>query len=276
MIVWTDYEAGNHRIECPSCGRGGRDKTAGLTMEHDGKGVVHCFRCSYTEAHHPERGAAVVRTPTIKAAYKPTTQHQTLSEWGRDLWRNCHPINGMALQYLRSRHCQIPPKDSHLRWHPSLKHPSGYVGPALVALITDIHTREHLSLHRTWITPTGKADLDTPRLPLANHTTKNGVIRLYPDDWVTNWLGIAEGIETALSMAWAYQPVWATIDAGHLAQFPVLMGVGELVIGKDQDPAGIAAAATCAARWAAAGRTVLVTDQQQNDLNDVLSEETSK
>src|SRR5450759_2445373 len=182
MIAWTDYETGSHRIECPSCGRGGRDKTAGLTMEIDGKGVVHCFRCSYTESHHPERGAAVRRAPIIKPAHKPQVQqYQRLSDWGRDLWRNCHPLNGMALQYLRSRHCAIPPQNGHLRWHPSLKHPSGYAGPALVALITDVETNEHLSLHRTWITPTGKADLDTPRLPLWNHSTKNGVIRLWPD-----------------------------------------------------------------------------------------------
>ena len=127
-------------------------------------------------------------------------------------------------------------------------------------------------MHRTWITSSGKADLEAPRLPLKNHSLKDGVIRLYPDDWVTNWLGIAEGIETALSMAWAYQPVWSTIDAGHLSKFPVLAGVGELVIAQDQDAAGMAAASICATRWANAGRTVLVTDQQQNDLNDVLKE----
>ena len=39
MIAWTDYQAGEHRIECPSCGRGGRDKTAGLTIEYGGEAV---------------------------------------------------------------------------------------------------------------------------------------------------------------------------------------------------------------------------------------------
>ena len=272
MITWIDYETGNHRMECPSCGRGGRDKTAGLTIEPDGNGVVHCFRCSYTESFHPERGS-VRRVPTIKPAFKPQGQkHEHLSDWGLNLWNSTQDLSGAALQYLKARHCLIPPADTHLRWHPSLKHPSGYVGPALVALVTHVHTREYLSLHRTWITPTGKADLDTPRLPLANHSLKNGVIRLYPDDWVTNRLGIAEGIEAGLSMAWAFNPVWATIDAGHLAQFPVLTGVEELVIAQDQDPAGIAAATICATRWANEGRAVLVTDQQQNDLNDVLKE----
>lgn len=176
------------------------------------------------------------------------------------------------MQYLRARHCVIPPADGHLRWHPSVKHRSGYVGPALVALITDVLTGEPLSLHRTWITPTGKADLDTPRLPLWNHTTKGGCIRLWPDEAVTYGLGIAEGIETALSLAWAYEPVWATIDAGHLSQFPVLPGIETLVIAQDQDPAGMSAASICARRWADADKEVLVTRQAANDLNDVLME----
>jgi len=272
MIAWNDYQAGEHRIECPSCGRGGRDKTAGLTIEPDGKGVLHCFRCAYVESHQPDRGA-VRRLATIKPTQKSHTQKlDSLCEWGRAFWRSCHPLSGVALHYLRARHCVIPPADGHLRWHPSVKHRSGYVGPALVALITDVLTGEPLSLHRTWITPTGKADLDTPRLPLWNHTTKGGCIRLWPDEAVTYGLGIAEGIETALSLAWAYAPVWATIDAGHLSQFPVLPGIETLVIAQDQDPAGMSAASICARRWADADKEVLVTRQAANDLNDVLME----
>mgnify|MGYP001225654178 FL=1 len=272
MITWSDYESGQHRIECPSCGRGGRDKTAGLTIEHDGKGVLHCFRCSYVETHRPERGA-VCRVPTIKPAHKPQAQKlERLSEWGRAFWRECHPLSGVATQYLRNRHCVIPPEDGHLRYHPAVKHPSGYTGPALVALITDVLTTEHLSLHRTWITPTGKAGLETPRLPLWNHSTKGGCIRLWPDEAVTYGLGIAEGIETALSLAHAYAPVWATIDAGHMAQFPVLPGIETLVIAQDKDPAGMSAASICARRWAEADKEVLVTRQAENDLNDVLKE----
>ena len=133
-------------------------------------------------------------------------------------------------------------------------------------------TTSGLSLHRTWITPASKADLSTPRLPLWNPSTKNGVIRLWPDDEVNAVLGIAEGIETALSLAWALTPVWATIDAGHMAQFPLLAGIGTLVIAQDQDPAGMSAAAICARRWAEADKEVLVTRQAANDLNDVLME----
>lgn len=202
-------------------------------------------------------------------------QHHGLNDWGKALWARTQELSGVAMDYLTTRHCCIPPRHGDLRWHPSLKqHRSGHVGPAMVALITDAETKEPLSLHRTWITPTGKAHLDTPRQPLWNHSTKNGVIRLWPDEEVNALLGIAEGIETALSLAWAPMPVWSVIDAGHMSKFPVLDGIRTLVIAQDQDPAGIAAAMTCAARWVTAGREVFATRQAANDLNDVVKEET--
>ena len=198
---------------------------------------------------------------------------QGMSDWALRLWgHECEPLSGVALEYLKCRRCAIPPADGDLRYHTLLKHPSGYVGPALVALITDVHTQKPLSLHRTWITATGKADITPARLLLKDHPIKNGVIRLSPDDHVNALLGIAEGIETALSLAWAPMPVWATIDAGHMAKFPVLRGITTLVVAQDQDPAGIAAASSCAHRYAAAGCDVRVTRQAVNDLNDVLTE----
>ncbi|MBB3261190.1 ribosomal protein S27AE [Paraburkholderia bannensis] len=56
MIDWFNYAAGNHRVTCPACGRGDRDRTLGLTIEAAGNGVSHCFRCEYTESHRPDRG----------------------------------------------------------------------------------------------------------------------------------------------------------------------------------------------------------------------------
>ena len=272
MIPWTSFQVGKHRISCPSCGRGDRDNSVSLAINANGNGVMLCHRCRYVESYRPQLGSAHQR-PTIKPTIKAQNQqHERLNDWGMNLWNSTQVLSGVALQYLKARRCKIPCSDTHLRWHPSLKHPSGYVGPALVALVTHVHSRKHLSLHRTWITPTGKADLETPRLPLANHSLKDGVIRLWPDEEVTYGLGIAEGIETALSLAWGYTPVWATIDAGHMAKFPLLDGIESLVIAEDKDPAGIAAAASCSTRWANEGRTVLVTDQRQNDLNDVLEE----
>ena len=270
-IDWRAYAPGDHRIACPSCARGERDKSAGLTIDADGAGVLHCFRCSHVETFRPERGA-VLRAPAIQPERKPHTQkHTSLSDWGRDFWNDCRPLAGVALDYLSARHCATPPAGAHLRWHPSVKHPSGYVGPTLVGLVTDAQTGEPLSLHRTWITSTGKAEVSPPRMQLANHSLDGGVIRLWPDEYVTHGLAVGEGIETCLSLAHGYTPVWCVIDAGHLSKFPVIPGVELLVIARDNDAAGIAAAHSCAARWVDAGCEVLVTAQSKNDINDEVS-----
>jgi hypothetical protein len=270
LIDWQSYAHGEHRISCPSCSRGGKDKTAGLTVEADG-GVAHCFRCSFIETFKPERGA-VVRMPTITPERKVQQKHEVLSQWGRDLWSQCRVIDGVALEYLAYRRCCIPPPDGDLRWHPDVRHPSGYTGPALVALVTCATTREPLSLHRTWIRAQGKADVTPVRMPLANHSLKNGVIRLWSDEFVTHGLGIAEGIESALSLAHGCTPVWATIDAGHMAKFAVIPSVEILTIAADNDQAGLNAARECASRWVSAGKKVLVTRQRTNDVNDLLAE----
>jgi putative DNA primase/helicase len=268
LIDWQSYAPGEYRIECPSCGRGDRDKTAGLTIESDG-GVLHCFRCNHVETFKPERGA-MVRMPTITPERKVQQKHERLSDWGAKLWAECRVLDGLALEYLAYRRCAVPPKDGDLRWHPIVKHPSGYVGPALIGLVTDATTREPLSLHRTWVQSQGKAPVDPPRMPLANHSLKNGVIRLWPDDYVTHGLAICEGIETALSLAHGFTPVWSVIDAGHMVKFPVIRSVTCLTIGADNDKAGLDAAKQCALRWVSAGKTVRITRQQCNDLNNSL------
>lgn len=268
MIYWHDFTEGDHRTACPACGRGKRDKTLGVTIQ-DGKGVAHCFRCSYVETHRDDR-TAILRAPVLT---RPTLdKHETLSDYGRALWEACVTLHGtIGERYLTHRRCIVPPGD--LRFHPNLLHkPSGTSGPALVALVTDAITGTPLSLHRTWIAPTRKADLEPPRMLLGGHRKQGGVIRLWPDEYLTHGLAVAEGIETALSLAHAYQPVWACIDAGNLATLLVVPGVECLVIGADNDPAGQAAAHTCAARWSAAGCEVRITQQAANDLNDELLE----
>ena len=271
MLDWLAFAPGAHRVGCPVCRRGERDQAAGLKVEPDGAAVLHCFRCGLVETYRPARGITH-RAPAVRSAIKPAApERDTLSDWGRALWAACLPISGVAQHYLQYRRCVIPPADGDLRWHPSVKHPSGHVGPALVALITHALTGAPTSLHRTWITPTGKASVSPARLLLAGHPTKSGIIRLWPDEFVTTSLAVAEGIETALSVAHAFEPAWATIDAGHLAEFPVLAGVEVLTIARDNDQAGIKAAQKCTDRWANAGCIVRVTRQVANDFNDILT-----
>jgi hypothetical protein len=95
-------------------------------------------------------------------------------------------------------------------------------------------------------------------------------VRLWPDDAVAMGLGIAEGIESALSLAHAFQPVWALIDAGNLAAMPALPGIDALTIAADHDDAGIDAAHACADRWSDVGTEVrVVIAAEKTDMNDV-------
>lgn len=217
-----------------------------------------------------EAGTPHPRVERPKPIPGPAPERQPVPDMVRDLWRQQQPLAGsIGADYLRARGCASPPVDGHLALHPALRHPTGYIGPALLARITDAVTREPMGLHRTWITATGKADVRPAKMTLG--PKQGGVIRLWPDDMVTGGLAVAEGIETSLSIARTFTPVWCLIDAGNLAAFPVLAGIECLVIGADHDPAGIKAAHACADRWARAGRDVrvILPDVAGADWNDM-------
>ncbi len=256
---------GSHRVPCPECAKRQNDKTLGVTIEQD-RGVWHCFRCGWTGAQrYPAHPRAV------KVSEPKRDKQLTLASHWRDLWGTLAPISGSAAAYLKARGCALPPEDGDLKCTESLRHPSGYTGAALIALVTDAITGEPITLHRTWVKSNGeKADLDAPRLLLGRHRKAGGVIRLWPDEAVTTGLAIAEGIETALTAAVAYKPVWSVIDAGNLAQFPVLNGIESLLIAADHDSAGTDAAEQCAERWYRSGREVRIAQSPipGEDLND--------
>ena len=140
----------------------------------------------------------------------------------------------------------------------------------MIACVTDAAANAFKTLHRTWINPDGTKAADPPRLWWPG-LRKEGVCRLWPNDEVTHGLGIAEGIETALVMAAkGFVPVWAAMDAGNLAAFPVLAGIDALTIAVDHDPAGIKAAQAVGATWRAAGREVwaMFPQKPKSDLAD--------
>lgn len=258
-IDWRDLAPGDHRLRCPACGRGPKDQTLGATVEHDGRGVAHCFRCGFVETRHQDR-VGTRRPGRAPARPMVARKRSTLGQWGHDLWRSCSGLSGTTGEaYLLARGCRIPPTDGDLRYHEVLRHPTGFVGSALVALLTDAIDATPRSLHFTWIRPDGtKAPVDPPRQLLAGHVKRGAVIRLWPDEAVTLGLLVAEGIETTLAAARDYSPAWAAIDAGNLAALPILGGVETLVIAADHDDIGLTAATRCADRWAAAGIDVRV------------------
>ncbi len=262
---------GCHRKPCPICQKGPSDAALSITVDSNGA-VWNCFRCGWSG--HSKYGATQTSVRAVSPRARISQMHETLSPNGREIWESCIPIGGDALAYLKARHCMIPPSDGDLRCHPRLRHPSGqHIGSALVGLITDALDRIPMSLHMTWVHADGsKAAITSPRMLLKGHRKSGGVIRLWPDEAVTQGLGIAEGIETALSVAHGFTPMWSCIDAGNLGGFP-LLDVESLVIFADNDGAGISAARKTASRWKLAGRSVrfLSPPESGDDFNDLLN-----
>lgn len=217
------------------------------------------------------------KTPSLYTTTSASdeTQRTTLSGEWLTFWRTCRPIRGTAAEeYLRRRCCVLPPTDGDLRFHPQARHfVERKTGPAMVALLTDAITGEARTLHLTFISAdgSGKAAVDPVRLLLPKHRKAGAVCRLWPDESVTTGLCLAEGIETALSAAHAFTPVWAAIDAGNLGTFPVLGGIEALTIAADNDDVGLTAADTCAERWEDAGieAWIVAPDQARADMNDL-------
>jgi hypothetical protein len=141
----------------------------------------------------------------------------------------------------------------------------------MLALMTNPERNTPCGIHRTFLLPdgSGKAPVEPAKSMLGNA----GVIRLMPDEEITNGLGIAEGIENALTiMQHAGWPnIWATGTASGIAKFPVLAGIECLTIFADHDIAGTRAAQECASRWTLAGREVrIIVPRQHADWNDTL------
>lgn len=255
----------SRRVVCPVCGRGPADKTC--VVFEDGK--VHCHRCG-PEGWKPIKDALGTGNGPVTGLPRPAECHTTMSDWGLAMWRECRPLDGVALDYLEARRCTLPPADGDLRWHPALK-AGDHVGPALVGLVTDFATNEPLTLHRTWIRADGTKD-GPGRLFLRGHRKKGGVIRLWPDEAVTRGLFLAEGVESALSVAREFTPVWCALDAGNLRGLPVLPGVECLTVFADKDANGtgeLAALELCE-HWQAAGREAeMMAPRIFGDANDV-------
>ena len=176
------------------------------------------------------------------------------------------PVAGtLAETYLRRTRrisCVIP---ADLRFHGTC--PRGEErAPAMVAAIRDICTNKIVGVHRTFLKPDGSGR-DGNKMMLGR--SKNGAVKLTPDDEVTTGLGICEGIETGLScLSHGWAPVWAVLSAGAIDKFPVLDGIEALTTFADADEVGLKAAHACADRWRAAKREVRLVCPDRGDWND--------
>ncbi len=131
-----------------------------------------------------------------------------------------------------------------VRFHPALPYYTAdkeHLGdfPAMLWLMLDEFHRPG-TLHRTYLTAGGKKlPVEKPKKLASYPSDRNlagGGIPLFAPGKV---LGVAEGIETALSGNRATRmPVWSTYSATLLAKFNPPKGVEQLVIWADKDRSG--------------------------------------
>jgi hypothetical protein len=155
---------------------------------------------------------------------------------GRGNRRRLTPVE----KYLHGRGITLGLTSGLLRCHPRLPHWEGgkVVGhwPAMLAPVVDVKG-ELIGLHRTWVLEdgSGKAPVDRPKMMLGS--VGGGGVRLVDDEDVRGILGIAEGIETALSVMQMYGlPMWAALSADGMLKLELPDYVTEPVLFPDNDP----------------------------------------
>jgi hypothetical protein len=197
--------------------------------------------------------------------------HRALNTWNEAL----PPDKSLVATYLAARRCPLPAQiadGSILRFHPQCRFGSRSF-PAMVALMTDVITGEPTGVHRTAVKNDGSGKrtmTDGMPVKMMLGRAKGAAVMLHH---VAPHMGIAEGIETALSASQIFGiPVWSLISASGIAACPVIPGVKRLTIFADQDQAGLAAAAKCATRYERAGIEGEIRYPSAGDWNSYLTE----
>ena len=206
-----------------------------------------------------------VKRFTWNAISSRETKHEEgkRTEVALSIWMASRPTKGTAVEtYLTGRGLTI-------RFHAGLKHPSGGIWPAMVALVTRGVDEAPLAIHRTFLAHDGrgKAPFDPQKMMLG--PCRGGAVRLAPAGDV---LMVGEGIETSLAAMQARGfPAWAALSTSGLLALDLPPDVREVIVLADGDDAGKAAARGAALRWKREGRRVRIANAPEGlDFNDVL------
>lgn len=280
---------------CPACG--GRDR---FTFDNrKGRGDFICrkcgagdgfellmrvYRCDFPEARRRVLEAAGLRgeemprqaeRKALSAAPAPVATIATPPARVRSLARSACAVADCpdAVAYLESRGLWPLPPGCTLRAHVGMDywHERQQLGrfPGLVSEVRDL-AGDLVTIHATYLQDGEKLADHEPRKLLSPLTGRNGcAVRMMP---VAAVLGIAEGVETALSAAMLDGvPAWATLSTALLAKFEPPAGVTLLRIYADRDEAGLTAAGRLMERLQGRVRFELrIPSAPHKDFNDLL------
>lgn len=283
-----DHFLSGRNCPCPMCG--GRDRFRFLDRRgQDADGMWLCNQCqpsprpaidlAVAYSGRPFREAARVIDSILGDRVVPMVRRQPVEgrtkdlQRAKDCWRRGVSVShgDVADRYLRTRRADLAAYPPCLRF--SAREPYWQDGsvsrhPAMLALITD-PAGEPVTVHRTYLAADGSGKASVPVQRKAVSSFGPGpTIRLAP---AASTMGIAEGIETALSAAKLFGvPTWSVMSDYGMATFEPPLGVRRLVIFADHDEhgAGQRAAASLALRLKI--QTEIRLPERLGDWNDVL------
>lgn len=239
-----DNKRGKGNFFCNNCGAGDGFK---LIMQVTGCSFIEARRrvmdvAGLSQDSEPSRALQpITREPEQPEIAKPTRRVVALLRESCSI-ENCDP----ARAYLERRGLWPLPEHSRLKAHPSVEywHDGQRVGrfPALVTAIRNL-LDQLVTVHVTYLTPEGtKVTEYECRKILSPMTGHEGCAARIMHVGAAV-MGIAEGIETALSAAKLTGiPTWAAINTALLAKFEPPRSITELVIFADRDVPGLEAA----------------------------------
>lgn len=187
---------------------------------------------------------------------------------GMDIYPPCLRTSGLDY-YREDDQAWLPPDGGRYLGRPDLLIEIIYRVPAMVAAITNA-AGQHVATHRTFLAEdgSGKANVSTPR-KVAGKYGRGPTIRLMP---TSPLMGIAEGIETALSAARLFRvPVWSVLCAHGIETFEPPPECQQLIIFADHDKNRTSqrAAESLKTRLSIPVQ-IRMPDQPDSDWNDVL------
>jgi putative DNA primase/helicase len=242
--------------------------------EKDGRVLVHCFAGCEQDAiiaALKARGLWDDTRCTTPVVERFTRDQVTLERIAaaKEIWASCQDGERLTA-YLNARSITlaVPPS---LRFHPALLHtPTGLHLPAMVAAIQN-SSRAVTAIQRTYLTSdcSSKAGVHPPKMALG--PLEDGAIRLARAGEV---LGLAEGIETALSaMQLRDIPVWISCGCMRLNSVALPEQVREVHVFSDNGEIARTEAEKAADRFTREGRRVLLRfpPDRFGDWNDVIN-----
>jgi putative DNA primase/helicase len=184
------------------------------------------------------------------------------------LWGAALPVGGTpAAAYLSGRELAVD--GAELRYHPRTPHgprPLTRYRPALVAAVRD--ESGLIAVHRTFLAPRDATGAVHAREKRGLGPFGRGAVRL---GGVARRLGLAEGIESALSAAALFGlPCWATLGTERFASVALPACVGELLLFLDNDAGGRRAEALARAAYPHLAIEARYPPRTGEDWNDAL------